>query len=36
MIAIPPDRPAELFYVRSHSPAPELELASYRLQIDAL
>jgi hypothetical protein len=35
MIAIPPDRP-ELFYVRSHSPAPELELASYRLQIDAL
>jgi Oxidoreductase molybdopterin binding domain len=25
--------PAELFYVRSHSPAPKLELASYRLQI---
>src|SRR6195256_2547131 len=26
--------PAELFYVRSHSPAPKLEPASYRLQID--
>jgi DMSO/TMAO reductase YedYZ molybdopterin-dependent catalytic subunit len=26
--------PPELFYVRSHFPAPELELASYRLQID--
>ena len=26
--------PTELFYVRSHSPAPRLELASYRLQID--
>jgi DMSO/TMAO reductase YedYZ molybdopterin-dependent catalytic subunit len=26
--------PTELFYVRSHSPAPNLELASYRLQID--
>src|SRR3977135_929747 len=26
--------PTELFYVRSHSPAPKLELASYRLQID--
>jgi DMSO/TMAO reductase YedYZ molybdopterin-dependent catalytic subunit len=26
--------PAELFYVRSHSPAPKLELASYRLHID--
>jgi DMSO/TMAO reductase YedYZ molybdopterin-dependent catalytic subunit len=25
--------PTELFYVRSHSPAPKLELASYRLQI---
>jgi DMSO/TMAO reductase YedYZ molybdopterin-dependent catalytic subunit len=25
--------PAELFYVRSHSPAPELDPASYRLQI---
>jgi len=25
--------PAELFYVRSHSPAPKLELASYRLHI---
>ena len=23
--------PTELFYVRSHSPAPKLELASYRL-----
>jgi DMSO/TMAO reductase YedYZ molybdopterin-dependent catalytic subunit len=26
--------PTELFYVRSHSPAPILEMASYRLQID--
>jgi DMSO/TMAO reductase YedYZ molybdopterin-dependent catalytic subunit len=26
--------PTELFYVRSHSPAPKLELDSYRLQID--
>src|ERR1700716_1785028 len=26
--------PTELFYVRSHSPAPKLEVASYRLQID--
>ncbi|MEY2606865.1 MAG: hypothetical protein QOH31_4698, partial [Verrucomicrobiota bacterium] len=26
--------PTELFYIRSHSPAPKLELASYRLQID--
>src|ERR1700751_1046183 len=26
--------PVELFYVRSHTPAPKLELASYRLQID--
>jgi DMSO/TMAO reductase YedYZ molybdopterin-dependent catalytic subunit len=26
--------PNELFYVRSHSPAPKLERASYRLQID--
>jgi hypothetical protein len=26
--------PTELFYVRSHSPAPKLEPASYRLQID--
>jgi DMSO/TMAO reductase YedYZ molybdopterin-dependent catalytic subunit len=27
--------PTELFYVRSyHSPAPKLELASYRLHID--
>src|SRR5207248_78416 len=26
--------PTELFYVRSHSPAPKIELASYRLQID--
>jgi len=26
--------PTELFYVRSHSPAPKLELSSYRLQID--
>jgi hypothetical protein len=26
--------PTELFYVRSHSPAPKLELASYRLQVD--
>jgi DMSO/TMAO reductase YedYZ molybdopterin-dependent catalytic subunit len=25
--------PTELFYVRSHSPAPKLELASYRLHI---
>src|SRR3954447_24832080 len=25
--------PAELFYIRSHSPAPKLELASYRLEI---
>ena len=26
--------PTELFYIRSHSSAPNLELASYRLQID--
>jgi DMSO/TMAO reductase YedYZ molybdopterin-dependent catalytic subunit len=26
--------PTELFYVRCHSPAPELDLASYRLRID--
>jgi DMSO/TMAO reductase YedYZ molybdopterin-dependent catalytic subunit len=26
--------PTELFYVRSHCPAPKLELASYRLRID--
>ena len=26
--------PTELFYVRSHTPAPKLELDSYRLQID--
>jgi hypothetical protein len=26
--------PTELFYVRSQSPAPKLELASYRLQVD--
>jgi hypothetical protein len=26
--------PAELFYIRSHFPAPKIELASYRLQID--
>ena len=26
--------PAELFYVRSHSPAPKLDPATYRLQID--
>ena len=26
--------PTELFYIRNHSAAPELELASYRLQID--
>jgi len=26
--------PTEEFYVRSHSPAPKLELGSYRLQID--
>jgi DMSO/TMAO reductase YedYZ molybdopterin-dependent catalytic subunit len=26
--------PTELFYIRSHSPAPKLELASYRLRID--
>jgi DMSO/TMAO reductase YedYZ molybdopterin-dependent catalytic subunit len=26
--------PTELFYVRSHAPAPNLEVASYRLQID--
>src|SRR6516225_10855091 len=26
--------PTEAFYVRSHSPAPKLELGSYRLQID--
>ena len=25
--------PTELFYVRSHSPAPKLELTSYGLQI---
>jgi hypothetical protein len=25
--------PMELFYVRSHSPAPKLELTSYWLQI---
>jgi hypothetical protein len=24
--------PTELFYVRSHAPAPKLEVASYRLQ----
>src|ERR1700737_2536631 len=26
--------PTQLFYVRSHSPAPKLEPASYRLHID--
>src|SRR5258707_973460 len=26
--------PAELFYIRSHFPAPRLELASYQLRID--
>jgi sulfite oxidase len=26
--------PLELFYVPSHSPAPKIEPASYRLQID--
>ena len=26
--------PTELFYVRSHSPAPKIEPASYRLSID--
>jgi DMSO/TMAO reductase YedYZ molybdopterin-dependent catalytic subunit len=26
--------PTELFHVRSHSPAPKLKLASYRLHID--
>jgi DMSO/TMAO reductase YedYZ molybdopterin-dependent catalytic subunit len=26
--------PTELFYIRSHFPAPSLELASYRLHID--
>src|SRR5256886_16891709 len=26
--------PRELFYIRSHFPAPRLELASYRLRID--
>ena len=26
--------PTELFYIRSHFPAPRLELASYRLRID--
>src|ERR1700724_3309838 len=26
--------PTELFYIRSHFPAPKLELASYRLRID--
>jgi DMSO/TMAO reductase YedYZ molybdopterin-dependent catalytic subunit len=26
--------PTELFYVRSHSPAPKLDLATYRLEID--
>jgi DMSO/TMAO reductase YedYZ molybdopterin-dependent catalytic subunit len=26
--------PAELFYIRSHFPAPKLDLASYRLRID--
>jgi hypothetical protein len=27
--------PTELFYIRSHFPAPKLDLASYRLRIDA-
>src|ERR1700704_1063187 len=26
--------PAELFYIRSHFPAPKLEIASYQLHID--
>ena len=26
--------PTELFYIRSHFPAPKLDLASYRLRID--
>jgi hypothetical protein len=26
--------PAELFYIRSHFPAPDLDLGSYKLQID--
>jgi DMSO/TMAO reductase YedYZ molybdopterin-dependent catalytic subunit len=26
--------PTEVFYIRSHSPAPELERATYRLEID--
>src|ERR1700745_3542766 len=26
--------PAELFYIRSHFPAPKLDLASYRLRVD--
>src|SRR5437867_11489108 len=26
--------PTELFYIRSHFPAPKVELASYRLRID--
>src|SRR5437016_11065352 len=26
--------PTELFYIRSHFPAPKLELASYQLRID--
>src|SRR5262249_35792661 len=26
--------PTELFYIRSHSPAPKLELTSYRLEIE--
>ena len=26
--------PTELFYIRSHFPAPKIELASYRLRID--
>src|SRR5260370_22739695 len=26
--------PTELFYIRSHFPAPRLELASYQLRID--
>src|ERR1700730_9697311 len=26
--------PTELFYVRSHAPAPNLDVPSYRLQID--
>ena len=40
MLETPLDRvdsfltPTELFYIRSHSPGPKLELGSYRLQID--